>query len=358
METYRLYTTWTKTAEYFAEQVKEKTQPLQEKLPDEVRISFSPAFLIAYVGPWTQVNEALGTKLEQEEYNKRIQIVQETEALVRESRAKSTASSNAEANSPPATESASTRSWEESRTTLIQPINADPQGRDRPTTSNKRRRTSRELRHGNSHLAEVPVAQNASPLGFELLLVASGQVERSEPCHTTLNSPAESGPLADETVAQPRHDPPFREPADISTREEGANAEQRFTVENPGRTNSVVPTLRPAEQASRSGYEPVPGPNVNLLDLTSTGQVVTGVNRRYAAIGRNSPDGAGGERLRHGHDDATASHRTRRQMSRACQADSMVRATRWTKAGAAQICLRAVLSIGFRHIRHLGRLNP
>ena len=56
MGTYREYTSWTETAEYLVGQIKEKTKPLQLKPPDEARIFFSPAFLIAYVGPWTWVN--------------------------------------------------------------------------------------------------------------------------------------------------------------------------------------------------------------------------------------------------------------------------------------------------------------
>ncbi len=52
METYRRYTTWAATENYLTEQVMKKTKPLQRGLPDEVGISFSPAFLIAFVGPW------------------------------------------------------------------------------------------------------------------------------------------------------------------------------------------------------------------------------------------------------------------------------------------------------------------
>ncbi|KAK4118160.1 hypothetical protein N657DRAFT_406666 [Parathielavia appendiculata] len=53
MKTYREYTTWAETAEYLAREIKAKTKPLLLKPPDEARVSFSPAFLIAYVGPWT-----------------------------------------------------------------------------------------------------------------------------------------------------------------------------------------------------------------------------------------------------------------------------------------------------------------
>ena len=53
MTTYREYTRWAETAEYLAGKIKEKTEPLQLNPPEEARISFSPAFLIAYAGPWT-----------------------------------------------------------------------------------------------------------------------------------------------------------------------------------------------------------------------------------------------------------------------------------------------------------------
>jgi hypothetical protein len=42
----------TKTTEYLVEQIHSRTIPLREQPPDEVRISLSPAFVIASMGIW------------------------------------------------------------------------------------------------------------------------------------------------------------------------------------------------------------------------------------------------------------------------------------------------------------------
>ena len=52
MATYRQFAVWTAMDNYLTEQVMERTVALQGKLLDQVGISFSPAFLIAFVGPW------------------------------------------------------------------------------------------------------------------------------------------------------------------------------------------------------------------------------------------------------------------------------------------------------------------
>jgi hypothetical protein len=184
MKAYREYTTWAETAEYLAGQIKEKTKTLQLKPPDEARVSFSPAFLTAYV--WSmdvshllistyqiltqysldQVNAALGTNLTQEKYDDRIRILRETEAFARESCVKSTAVSNG---SPVASLNVDVNSHlvRSTSTTPFRPANTSTQDRDGSTThrATKRQRTDQEvdeLCHGNS--GGISATQAGSPL--------------------------------------------------------------------------------------------------------------------------------------------------------------------------------------------------
>ncbi|KAJ9137651.1 hypothetical protein NKR23_g8936 [Pleurostoma richardsiae] len=154
IETYREYTTWAKTAEYLVEQIKKRTKSLQDDPPDEVRVSFSPTFLITYVGPWSldQVNKALGTSLSQEDYASRLRIVRETEDLVREPGANGGEGEigqryaqvrRTETRQDPSPSESTTAcgmdaelsSLDESSTGQFQSINAGKHGRDDPTAT-------------------------------------------------------------------------------------------------------------------------------------------------------------------------------------------------------------------------------
>ncbi|KAH6883856.1 hypothetical protein B0T10DRAFT_579921 [Thelonectria olida] len=86
IETYRNWAEQGETSDYLIAKIKEQAKFLKAEVPESPCVSFSPVFLITYTGPWglDQVNKALGTKLSQLEYERRVQVVKDAEAQVKE----------------------------------------------------------------------------------------------------------------------------------------------------------------------------------------------------------------------------------------------------------------------------------
>ncbi|KAJ3469726.1 hypothetical protein MRS44_003791 [Fusarium solani] len=84
MTTYKKWSDRKETYSYLVGQITTKIKPLTHEEQKDNCISFSPAFLVAYMGPWSlgDVNGALETNLSQEEYERRVRVVKGIEAQV------------------------------------------------------------------------------------------------------------------------------------------------------------------------------------------------------------------------------------------------------------------------------------